>query len=86
MLLGGNEGRSGSLEEVRLIAVSLGGVICRILALLLIQIFHFYMILCSRQIIYLNDCLVVRLSFDRRASILHIGTYLRARSNCCLGK
>ena len=87
MLLGDNEGRSvsGSLEEVRLIAVSLGGVIYCMLALLLILIFHFYMILCSCQIIYLNDYLVVRLSFDRRASILHIGTYICARSNGCLG-
>ena len=81
MLLGGHEGGSGrgGLKEVRFIVVLLGGGIYCMLALLLILIFDFYMILCSRQIIYLNNCLVVRLSFDRRASILHIWTCLRAR-------
>ena len=71
---------------MRFIVVLLGGVVYCMLALLLILIFDFDMILCSRQIIYLHNCLVVRLSFDRRASILHVGTYLRARSNGCLGK
>ena len=51
--------------------VLLGDGIYRTLALLLILIFDFYMILCSCQIIYLNNCPVLRLSFDRRASILH---------------
>ena len=71
---------------MRLMFDLLGGGICCSLALFWILIFGFYMILCSCQIIYLNNCLVVRLSFDRRAPILHIGTYLRARSNGCLGK
>ena len=73
MLLGGNEGGSGrgGLKEVRFIVVLLGGGIYCMLALLLTLIFDFYMILCSCQIIYLNNCSVVRLSFDRRASILH---------------
>ena len=51
--------------------VLLGGGNYRIFALLWILIFDFYMILCSRQIIYLNNLPVVNISFDRRTSILH---------------
>ena len=51
--------------------ILLGGGIYRMLALLWILIYDFCMILCSRQIIYLNDLSVVRFSFDRRAAILH---------------
>ena len=74
MLLGGKTGGGstrGDLEEVKSMVVLLGGVIYRMLALLWMLTFDFYMILCSCQIIYLNNCSVVRLSFDRRASILH---------------
>ena len=73
MSLGGDAGGSGrgDLKELRLMFVLLGGGIYRTLALLWILIFDFYMILCSCQIIYLNNCSVVRLNFDRRASILH---------------
>ena len=63
--------RRGDLKEVRFMVILLGGGIYRMLALLWILIYDFYMILCSRQIIYLNDLSVVRFSFDRRASILH---------------
>ena len=46
MLLGGNEGGSGrgGLKEVRFLVVLLDGGICRMLALLLILLFDFYMI------------------------------------------
>ena len=73
MLLVGNEGGSGrsGLKEVRFVVVLLGGGIYLMLALLLILIFDFYMILCSRQIIYLNNVSVVKLSFDRRSTILY---------------
>ena len=73
MTLGCDEGGSGRgyLKEVMFTVVLLGDGIYRTLALLLILIFDFYMILCSCQIIYLNNCSVLRLSFDRRASILH---------------
>ena len=73
MTLGGDEGGSGrgDLKEVRFMVVLLVDGIYRTLALLLILIFDFYMILCSCQIIYLNNCPVLRSSFDRRASILH---------------
>ena len=72
MLLGDDGGGSGrgDLKEVRLMVVLLGGGIYRMLALLWMQILDFYMILCSRQILYLNHCSVVRLSFDRHASVL----------------
>ena len=73
MLLGGDGGGSGrrDLKEVSFTFVLLCGGNCRILALLWILIFDFYMILCSCQIIYLNNLSVVKLSFDRRTSILH---------------
>ena len=73
MLLRGDAEGSGRgyLEELRLMIVLLRrGMYC-MLALLWILIFDFYMILCSYQIMKLNNCLVVRLSFDRRASIPH---------------
>ena len=73
MLLGGDLGGSGrgDLKEVSCMFVLLGGGKYRMLALLWILIFDFYMILCSGQIIYRNDFSVVTLSFDWRASILH---------------
>ena len=60
MLLGGEVGGSGrgDLKEVRFMVVLLVDGIYRTLALLLILIFDFYMILCSCQIIYLNNCSV----------------------------
>ena len=66
MLLGGDGGGSEKkgLNKVRFMRVLLGGGIYSMLALLWILIFDFYMILCSRQIIYLNNCSVIRLSFD----------------------
>ena len=72
MLLGGDVGRSGmeDLKEMRLMVILLGGSIYCTLALLWIPIFDFYMILYSCQIIYLNNCSVIRLGFDRRASIV----------------
>ena len=73
VILGGDEGGSegGGLKEVTFVVVLLGGGIYRMLVLLLILIFDFYMILCSRQIIYLHHFSDVRISFDLRASILH---------------
>ena len=67
----GGERERGDHKEVRFVVVLLGGDIYRIHALLWILLFDFYMILYSRQIVYLNKYPVVRLSFDRRASILH---------------
>ena len=74
MLLGG-DGRGsgrGDIKEVSFMFVSLGGGKYRILALLWIIIFDFYMILCSRQIIHVNNVSVVKLSFYRHTSILYI--------------
>ena len=73
MLLGGDGGGSGrgDLKEVDFVIVLLGGGNHRMLALLWILIFDFYMILCPHQIIHLNICSVVKLSFYRRTSILH---------------
>ena len=73
MLLGGDGRRSGrgDFKEVSVIFVLLGGGKYRMLALLWILLFDFYMILCSRQIIYLNNCSVVKLKFDRCTSVLH---------------
>ena len=69
VLLSGHGG--GDLKEVIFIFVLFcGGNYC-MLALLRIPIFDLYMILCSRPIIYLNNFSVVKLSFDRRVSILH---------------
>ena len=71
MLLSGDGGERGDLKKVIFIFVLFyGGNYC-MLALLRIPIFDLYMILCSRQITYLNNLSVVKLSFDRRASILH---------------
>ena len=61
----------GDLKEVIFLFVLLGGGKYRMLALLWILIFDFYMILCLRQIIYLNDFSVVKLKFDWCTSILH---------------
>ena len=61
----------GDLREVIFMFVLLFGGNYRMLALLWILIFDLYMILCSCQIIYLNNVSVVKLSFDRPASILH---------------
>ena len=61
----------GGIKEVRYMVVLLGGGICRMLALLWILIFDLYMILCSRQIIYLNNYSFERFSFEKRASILY---------------
>ena len=69
MVMGGEDG--GDLKEVSFMFVLLGGGKYRMLALLWILIFDFYMILCSSQIIYLNNLSVVKLCFDRRTSILH---------------
>ena len=57
MLLGGDGGGSGrgDLKEVIFMFVLLGGGKYRMLALIWILIFDFYMILCSRQIIYINN-------------------------------
>ena len=63
--------RRGDLKEVSFLFVLLGGGNYHMLALLRIPTFDLYMILCSRQIIYINNCSVVKLSFDRRSSILH---------------
>ena len=73
MLLGGDGGGSGrgDLKEVSFMIVLLGGGIYRMLALVWIPLFDFYMILCSRQIVYLNNVSVVMLSFDRRTSKIH---------------
>ena len=73
MLLGGDAGGSGrgDLKEVRFMVVLLGDGIYRTLALLLILIFDFYMILCSLQIIFVNGFSVVKLSCERRSSILN---------------
>ena len=72
MLLGGDVGGSGmeDLKERRLMVVLLGVSIYGMLALLWIPIFDFHMILYSCQTIYLNNCSVIRLGFDWRASIL----------------
>ena len=72
MLLGGDggSGRRG-LKEVSFMIVLLGGGNHRMLALLWILIFDFYMILYSRQIIHLNIVSVVKLSFCGRTSILY---------------
>ena len=61
MLLGGDggSGRRG-LKEVSFMIVLLGGGSYCILALLWILISDFNMILCSRQIIYLNNLSVVK--------------------------
>ena len=62
----------GDLNQMRLMFDLLGGDIYRTLALFWIPIFGFYMIVCSREtIIYLNNCSVARLSFDRCTSNLH---------------
>ena len=66
----GGTGR-GDLKEMRLMVVLLSGGIYHTLALFWIPIFDFFMILCSCQMIYLNNCAIIRLSVDRRASILH---------------
>ena len=66
----GGSGR-GDLKEMSFMVVLLGGGNSRMVDLLWIIIFDFYMILCSGQIIYLNDYSVVKLCFDRGASILH---------------
>ena len=73
MLLGGDWGGSGREDhkEVSFMFVLLNGDKYRMLALLWILIFDFYMILCSRQIIYLNNVSVVKLKFDWCTSILH---------------
>ena len=73
MLLGGGGGKvgGGSQRSDFHDCVLLGGGNHRMLALLWILIFDFYMILCPHQIIHLNNCSVVKLSFDRRTSILH---------------
>ena len=72
MLLGGDGGGSGrgDLKEVDVVIVLLGGGNHRMLALLWILIFDFYMILCPHQIIHLNNISVVKLSFYRRTLIL----------------
>ena len=64
-------GERGDLKEVRLMVILLGGGIYPRLALFFIQIFDLYMILCSRQVIYLNKFSIVKLSFDGRAPIRH---------------
>ena len=61
----------GDLKEVCFICVLWGGGNYCMLALLWILIFDFNMILCSRQIIHLNNVSVVELSFEWRTSILH---------------
>ena len=73
MLLGGDGGGSGrgDLKEVSFMFVLLGDGNYCMLALLWILTFDFYMILYFRQIIYLNHLSVVKLSFDRRSSILY---------------
>ena len=90
MLLGGDAGGSGrgDFKEVMFMVVLLGGVIYHMLALLWILTFYIYTILCSHQMIYLNNYSVVGLSFDRSASILHNWdlSYLHARSISRLGK
>ena len=71
VLLSGDGGKGGDLKEVIFIFVLFyGGTYC-MLALLLIPIFDLYMILCSCQIIYLDNVSVITLSVDRRTSILH---------------
>ena len=52
----------GDLKEVGVTIVLLGGGNHRMLALLWILIFDFYMILCAHQIIHLNNLSVVKLS------------------------
>ena len=73
MLLGGDGGVSGrgDLKEVSFMFVLLGGGKYCMIALFLIRIFDFYMILCSRQLMYLKYVSVVTLSFDWRNPILH---------------
>ena len=73
MLSGGDGGgsESGDLKEMGFMAVLFGESIYHMLARLWIPIFDFYMILHSRQIIYINDLSVVKLKFDRCTSILH---------------
>ena len=72
MLLGCDAGGSGKgdIKKMRLMIVLFGGDMYCTLPLLQILIFDFYMILCSCQIVYLNNCPVVTLSFDRCTSIL----------------
>ena len=73
MLLGGDGGEvgGGDLKEVSFMIVLLGGGNHRMLALLWIIIFDFYMVLCPHQIIHVNNFSVVKLSFYRRTSILN---------------
>ena len=61
MSLGGDgEGSGrGDLKEVSFMFVLFDGAIYRMLDLLWILIFDFYMILCSRQVIYMNNASVV---------------------------
>ena len=71
MLLSDIGGGVGDLKEVNYLFVLFYADNYCMLALLRIPIFDLYMILCSRQIIYLNNLAVVKLNFDRRVSILH---------------
>ena len=70
VLLSGHGGGEDLKEVIFIFFLFCGGNYC-MLALLRIPIFDLYMILCSRQIIYLNNLSVVKLSFDRSVSILH---------------
>ena len=70
MLLGGDGGQSEreDLKEVSFMFVLLGDGNYRMIALLSILIFDLYMILCFRQIVYLNNCsvIMVRLRSGKR--------------------
>ena len=69
VLIGG--GGRGNLGDLRVLFVLLDGGISCTLAMLWILIFVFFVILCSFQIVYLNNCAVVRFSFDPHFSILY---------------
>ena len=72
MLLSGDGGGGrGNMKEVSSMILLLCGGVYRMLAPLWILILGFYVILCSLQIIYLNNVSGVKFSFDRRGSILH---------------
>ena len=76
----------GDLKEVSFMYVLLGGGNYRMLALLRVLLFDFYMVFYSRQLICLNNVSVIKLVLTGALQSCIIGNYLLARSIGRLGR